>query len=38
MVYRWFNAFQSKPEVSLTDSKNRDPYADWAWPLFLVAV
>ncbi len=35
MVYPWFRDFQAKPEVSLTDSKNRTPYADWMWPLFM---
>lgn len=36
MVYPWFrDFFQAKPEVSLTDSQNRESSADWAWPLFM---
>jgi hypothetical protein len=35
MVYPWFRDFQDKPQVSLTDSKNKAPYSDWAWPLFM---
>jgi hypothetical protein len=35
MVYPWFRDFQDKPWVSLTDSKNRAPYSDWTWPLFM---
>ncbi len=35
MVYPWFSDFQSKPEVSLTDAKNRDSDGDWVWPLFM---
>ena len=35
MVYPWFRDFQAKPDVSLTDSENRTPYADWMWPLFM---
>jgi hypothetical protein len=35
MVYPDISAFQAKPGVSLTDSVNRPPYADWMWPLFM---